>query len=205
MVLSRVPVCRGASMWFDLPESPAQLAFLLFHFQFNTNLGTYSLCWVTRRHSINVLFEVKYILKNSNHPRSGWFSWNLVQSDVESDLFSASYQSSVKQLLYLVLCPRGHQIPLRSLAVPSPGGLVAPMRPPVCTCKARTLKARDSTPKQSYENEGIILALMTEKCWQVFPAYLSQAPPLAPFLQAQLPPAALSMGTSYAWKGRKYR
>lgn len=132
---TQVPVCRGASMWFGLPESPAQLAFLPFHFQFNTNLGTDSLCWVTRKHSINVLFEVKYILRNSNHPQ-GQGSWNLVQSDVESDLFSASYQSSVKQLLYPVLCPRGHQLPLRP-PFRALGDLVSLTGPPVCTCLAK--------------------------------------------------------------------
>lgn len=111
------------------------------------------------------LFEVIHPKEPQPSPRSGWFSWNLVQSVVESDFFSTSYESSVKQLLYPVLCPQGHQIPLRSL-VPGPGSLISPTGLPVCTCKARTLKARDSTPQQIRVAKlwkwVIILALMTE-------------------------------------------
>lgn len=75
---TQVLVCHWW-MWFDLPDSPAQLAFLLFHFQFNTNLGTCSLCWVTRTQSIKVLFEVIHPKEPQPSPRSGWFSWNCTE------------------------------------------------------------------------------------------------------------------------------
>lgn len=70
MVLPRVR--RPGVPWcIDVAWSPRKscpTCFLLSQFQFNTNLGAYSLCWVTGKHTVNVLFEAKSILKNSSHP-----------------------------------------------------------------------------------------------------------------------------------------